>query len=242
MEYIKAVIIDDEWKARENLKGLLERNCSDVEVVAMCSNSDEARAAILFHTPDLLFLDVKMPQEDGFEFLRSIREKNFKIIFVTAHSNFAVEAFEEDAVDYLLKPIHSRRLIKAIEKFNSYNSTQVIEDKRQNLPERIAIPTIEGFELFEKQQLIRLEAQRSSTIAHLLNGKSFVVPRNLKKVECMLDNTSFVRVHRSHLINTMHIQKVIKEDGGFVLLKDGTRIEISRRKRMDLLKLLGITN
>ena len=245
MKSLRTIIVDDERKARENLWRLLEIHCPEVEVLAMCQDVVEAKIAILEKAPDLVFLDIKMPGETGLDLLKSLPRKDFLVVFVTAYSEHAVEAFEEEAVDYLMKPILSARLKKAV--------SRVIERHQQKQPvadlsvvkspqdTKIAIPTGEGLELYDPDDILRFQASGSYTEVHFISGDNLLISRNLKKMEELVNNRKFVRVHHAHLVNLKHIQKYTRKDGGFLILNEGTEVEVSRRKKNELLMLLGNT-
>ncbi len=241
MSDIKAIIIDDEWKAREALSKLINRHCPEVEIVAICENLVEGKVAILERVPDLVFLDIKMPEDNGFDLLRDVPNRQFKVIFVTAYPNFALEAFDEGAIDYLLKPIHSERLIKAIARFKSHG--EVISKAPTPAPPvtvplgKVGLPTEDGLEFFEAEDIYRFRAKGTHTLMYLASGECLNIARNLKKIEDAVAHLGFFRVQNAHLVNLNYIKKIKKIDGGFVVLQDGTEIEVSRRKKTKLLKI-----
>lgn len=246
MKEIKAIIVDDERMARENLHNMLERHCPEIEVVALCENTLQAKASILTENPAVVFLDIKMPNESGLEMLRSLPSKEFAIVFVTAYAEHAIDAFEEAAIDYLLKPIHSNRLKKAVSRVNEwYQAAQsnVNNPSRSEASEfvstKVPLPVADGLELFETATIVRFQAMGSYTQVHFSDGTRMLVSRNLKKIEALVEHRGFVRVHHSHMVNLDHVHKFSREDGGFLILLDGTQVEVSRRRRAELLHMLG---
>ncbi len=249
MPAITAIIVDDERMARENLQRLVEIHCPEVEVVGHCSNVTEAKVAILERDPYLLFLDIKMPGENGLEMLRKLPNRNFAVIFITAHAEYAVDAFAEEAVDYLLKPLHSQRLKDAVARVVRQQQAEKALHTKGELPHRnpskaspkVSLPTSDGIELFDLHSIIRFQAKGSNTIAYMLDDQQLIIPRNLKKIEESLENGPFVRVHHSHLVNVDHIKRYSRTDGGFVIMKDGSEVEVSRRRKGVLLNVLAST-
>jgi len=246
MKPIKAIIVDDERMARQNLHRLVEVHCPEVEVVALCEDAQDAKKTILARSPQLVFLDIKMPDESGLELLKSLPDREFIVIFVTAHAQHALEAFDQAAVDYLLKPIHSSRLKKAVKRvvdLLAHKADLGNVGKGLSTPavshSKIPLPTLEGIELFDLDQIVRFQANGSYSMVYLSSGDKFLVSRNLKKIELLTGKGNFIRVHHAHLVNLLFIKKYSRQDGGFLVLKDGSEVEVSRRKKSELLQLLG---
>lgn len=243
MKTLRAIIVDDEWMARQNLEKMLLRHCPEVEVVALCESVDDARNALSDLQPDLVFLDVKMPGEDGFSIFNDLKERNFTVVFVTAHTEFSLRAFGANAVHYLLKPILSDDLKEAVKRAVKMQYAQDEGGSASGTLTKIALHTTDGLQLVAFDEIVRFEAMATRTKVFFANGESLLLPRNLKKVEMELPkNCNFFRVHHSHLVNLEHVVKYIKADGGFLLLSNGTEIEVSRRRRMELLNHLGKAN
>lgn len=246
MRSLTAIVVDDEEFARENLRALLREYCPDVEVLATCSTIDEARFAILNQQPELLFLDIKMPGGSGFDLIQSMDKRNFEVIFTTAFDEYAIEAFEHHAIGYLLKPILSSKLIASVQKAAQLTGKQqvdyqqlLLDLKQGSSRKRLPMPTAEGFEMIPPGEMLRLKAQGHHTVLYLTKGRERLLVKNLKELEPLLSNLDFFRIHRSHLINLAHVDKVIKEEGGFVVMSDGAELEISRRKRSELMRYLS---
>jgi two-component system LytT family response regulator len=239
---ISTIIIDDEQNARENLNLILKDACPDIEVVALADSADEARVLIAKHNPQLLFLDINMPNEDGFELLDSIENKNFSVIFITAHNQFALKALKAGAIDYIEKPIDIEDLQQAVEKvrvnpaenanvdFNIIKS--LLEDyKSDSKSETIAIPTLSGYEIIKTAEIVHLEADESYTRIFLKNGKKCTSSMTIARYEKVLDKNTFYRIHKSHIINTKHhLKEFNRHEGNVVIMDDGTAIPVARRK------------
>jgi two-component system LytT family response regulator len=240
---ITTIIIDDEQNARENLKLILQDNCPEVQVLALASSADEARKLIEEHKPQLLFLDINMPNEDGFELLDSIEHKNFAVIFITAHNQFALKALKAGAIDYIEKPIDIEDLQEAIAKVknNAVDGVQhldfnliksMLEDyKNDSKTKTIAIPTLSGYEIIKTEDIIHLEADESYTRIFLINGKKCISSMTIARYEKVLDKNTFYRIHKSHIINTRHhLKEFNRHEGNIVIMDDGSSIPVARRK------------
>lgn len=237
---ISAIIIDDELHARSNLKILLEDYCPNVTVVAEAQSANEARELISLHNPNLLFLDINMPGEDGFDLLNSLEDKNFSVIFITAHNQFALKALKAGAIDYLEKPIDIEQLTEAVSKIkvaeNDISDFNTIKKmiqyyQHETTTGTIAIPTLTGYEIIKTSDIVRLEADESYTKIFLADGKKYVSSMTIARYEKVLNENVFFRVHKSHIINTKyHLKEFNRQDGNIAIMDNGTAIPVSRRK------------
>jgi two-component system, LytTR family, response regulator len=248
---IKVIIVDDEEKCRTTLKTLLSMYCPSLEVIEMCNSVSSAMEAFERQMPDLVFLDIEMPSQNGFALFDSIKKPSFAVIFTTAHGHYAIKAIKYSALDYLLKPIHSDELIAAVTKIdeNKSNATHTvipnIEVLLTNLKvkgniAKIAIPTFDGLQMINSSDIIKCTADESYTHITLSNKTKLTVTRILKEYEELLSDLNFFRVHNSCLINLTHVTKYIKGDGGYVVMSDGSSVEVSRRKKIELLSKLAL--
>ncbi|PCI96028.1 MAG: DNA-binding response regulator [Flavobacteriales bacterium] len=247
---INTIIIDDEQNARENLKLILDDFCPDVNVVAQAGSASEARKLIAKHKPNLLFLDINMPNEDGFELLASIEEKNFAVIFITAHNQFALKALKAGAIDYIEKPIDIEDLQEAVAKINvedsgvgnvDYNLIKTIlnEYKNESKSDTIAVPTLNGYEIIKAEDIIHLEADESYTRIFLTDGTKCVSSMTIARYEKVLDTNTFFRVHKSHIINTRHhLKEFNRHDGNIAIMDTGEVIPVARRKLSGFIKAI----
>jgi two-component system, LytTR family, response regulator len=240
---LKAVLVDDEANNIANLKFLLEHDCAGVEIAGTAANATEARTIIAVANPDVVFLDISMPGENGFELLESLPEKKFQVIFVTAHSEFALQAIKASAVDYVLKPVNINDLQAAVEKAKQniqsdnglLQGQQLLSELLQNIksnnaPSKIALPHLGGVTFLETSQIVSLQADSNYTIIHKKDMQKLVVTRTLKDFEDILDNSLFLRVHKSHIINLSAVKEYSTTDGGTVKMEDGNVWGISRRQ------------
>ena len=245
---LRSIIIDDEKRGRETLSNLLKENCPNVEIVATAGSKDEGIAAINKHKPDFIFLDVEMPGGSGFKLLKELGDTKPDIIFVTAFDHYAIKAIKFSALDYILKPINIDELIKAVEKVQEKQRDGLQEQLEMllsnvsitsNYLRNIALPTLEGLELVEIDKILYCEADANYTTLHLLDGVKVLVTRILKEFEELLAESNFVRIHHSYLINLGHLKKYVKGKGGSVIMKDGTELIVSVRKKEVLINKLG---
>lgn len=244
---LRAVLIDDELSNLESLSIELGAYCPDVKICAVCDSPEAGLEAIQAHQPDMVFLDIEMPKINGFDLLRRLPAINFEIIFATAYDKFAIKAFEFNAVDYLLKPVLKDKLIQAVEKVKSkrlktVSSQQLemlinhIQQFQKPLP-NIALPCSDGLEFIPVAEIQYAEADGSYTYIYLSSGRKLMLSRQLKDLEQLLAQHSFLRVHQSYLVNIAHARKYIKGQGGQLLLQNGVSIPVSRAKRKEVVKL-----
>lgn len=249
MHPLKIIIIDDEQRIRSSIKNVLRLHYPSAVVVAEAENVSSAIKVIQEHSPDVILLDIKMPGESGFDLLKKIEPLNFKIIFITAFDQYAIQAFKFTAVDYLLKPVIPHELVSALER-----AERLIQPEHQLLKfsallnnlsninkesKRIILSTHDTIQVVQVPDIIRCEADANYTHFYLVNNRHILVSRNLKEYDEMLSGYGFFRVHNSHLVNLYFIVKLDKKDGGSAVLKDGSVIPVSTRKFGDLLSLLG---
>lgn len=243
---MRAIIIEDELLSRNTLLELLARYCKQIEVIAACKDGVEGREAILRDDPDLVFLDIEMPNMNGFEMLDAINEIDFDIIFTTAYDEFAVKAFKVSAMDYLLKPIDEEELIKAVKRVEAKQRRMLTREhvdilltnikSADNQFEKIAIPSQEGLDFVDVKDILRCEADRNYTTIYTLQGDTFLFSKTLKEFEKFLPPDLFYRPHHSHLINLQQIKKYIRGMGGEIVLNDGTHVPVSRAKKEALMR------
>jgi len=241
---MKAIIVDDEPYCCETIATLLEDN-DEVEIVTECYNGIDALEAIRKYNPGLVFLDVEMPKMNGFEMLQQLPSVNFEIIFTTSYDRYALKAIRFSAIDYLLKPIDEEELKNAVQKVIRRSQKPIAEQleilmqkiHHPSTPVRkIAMPTMEGFQMIMIDSIISCEADSNYTTLHLKSNKKMVVCRNLKDIEEMLEDHSFTRVHRCYVVNLNEVEKFVKGEGGYLIMSDGSSIDVSRNKKELLLK------
>lgn len=238
---MKAIIVDDEERARRSLQTLLAAQCPQVAVVEQCNNVPKAVLAIKQHNPDVVFLDIDMPEFSGFELLHFFDEVNFEIVFVTAHSEYAVQAFEYSAVDYLLKPVRVDKLKSSVEKVKSrlygHNMRQRLEVFQQNFQSdefsRIAVPVSDGLLFVEVSTISQLEAEGAYTHVYLADGSKLMVSKKLKFFEDLLaKRKNFFRIHRSHLINLNHVKKYNRLES-YIEMDSGASMPVSKERKKE---------
>jgi two-component system LytT family response regulator len=245
MTKIKTILVDDEPRGLTSLQKLLQMNCDDVEVISCCGSAAEAKEKIAQLHPQLVFLDIAMPETNGFELLRHLPSINFEIIFITAHSNYMTQAFHFSAVDYLLKPVDDDLLVDAVkrarkrieEKTGGLQIETFLHNVQQrNHPQKIklCIPSLRGFQVVEIHEIIYCEASSNYTNFHFTNRPLICASKPIHEYEELLQDSNFVRIHKSFVVNLEHVKEYIRGEGGSVILTGGNEIEVSRRKK-DLL-------
>ena len=245
---MKAIIIDDEALGRDGLRGLIENYTEGVTVVGMADSVIAGEKLIQEVKPDLVFLDVKMPGEDGFQLFNRIPNPDFETIFVTAHSEYTIRAIRLAALDYLLKPVHIPDLVQAVarakEKQTSQTPTGQYEILHQfmkkDLPERIALSTIDGVEFVQVKEILYCLADGSYTQFKMQDGTKMLLSGSLSEYETMLKDYPFFRIHASSFVNLKHVQKYLKGRGGQVIMADGSYLDVSSRRKKDFLSRLGV--
>lgn len=242
---IKAVLIDDEKNALEVLSWQLATFCPQVQPLALCRNAQDGIAAIKAHQPDLVFLDIEMPKQNGFELIEAFDAPAFNVIFTTAYDQFAVRAFKYAAFDFLLKPIDAEDLKAAVVRFEQKKKAaersqfdMLIRQLRQEQTAKIALPTQDGILFADPEQIIRCESSSNYCWIHFTNQPKLLIAKTLKEIEELLKPFSFYRLHHSHLVNLRHISRYVKADGGYIEMADGSNVAISRQKKEAFIALL----
>jgi len=249
MTELTAVIVDDEQHCRDALSGILERKHKNITLLGMATNVPEGVALLGKVKPKILFLDIEMGNQTGFDLLQTIGPDRPHVIFTTAHEGFAVKAIRFSALDYLLKPVDPDELESAIAKVLKAERTPQTPDQfmalMKNLTQpktserRIALPVADGLEMVDVDNITYCESDSNYTVVHQTDKKRLVISRTLKEFEDILDPERFVRVHHSYLINVKHITKYIRGEGGEVIMSDGTNVAVSRRKKQELMDSLA---
>lgn len=245
---MKAIIIDDEQNSRELTSNLVKEYCPDLDILGLATSVNEGHIAILQHKPDLIFLDVQMQDGTGFDLLNRFTAIDFKIIFVTAHQEFAINAFRRSAVDYLLKPLTPPDIIQALNKVkqslllkdHDTRLKTLLENVAEPLPQKqkIVLKTMDRIYSVYLNEIVRLQSEGSYTEVHLKDRKKIVVSRQLKEFDELLSESGFVRVHQSHLVNMEYIFCFQKSES-FVTMRDESVVPVSVRKRESLLQLIN---
>ena len=246
---LKVLIIEDEPHGRETLKNLLNEYCDDIEIVGLCATVSEGIHGIQTMKPDLVFLDIELHSVTGFEILESVKHFDFEVVFTTAFENYAIRAIKFSALDYLLKPIDIAELREAVSKArtrrkeswqnkNLYNLVKNLRDLNEN-HKTITLSTSEGLEFVDVAEIIKLEANGSYTTFYLKQNKKLLVSKNLKEYENLLIDCKFYRVHHSCVINLNEVEKYVKLDGGYIVLKDGSHASISQKRKEKFLELMN---
>jgi two-component system, LytTR family, response regulator len=247
---LHCIIVDDEPKSLKNLKILVEDFVDNVVVDALCQDVKSGIEAIKTYSPDIVFLDVQMQSETGFDLLSKIEEIDFEVIFVTAYSQFALQAIKFSAIDYLLKPIDLEELKAAVKKVRNKrpgktaDRLKVLNDhlsgtRGMNDAGKIALPTADGLVFVSICDIFYCEASSNYTIFYTGEKKQYIVSRTLKEFEDLLLDHNFFRIHHSYIVNLNVIKKYVKGDGGYVILNNSVSLDVAKRRRSDFLNRLS---
>jgi len=243
---IRAVLVDDEIHNLENLQWKLERFCPEVSVVGTFTDPMAAIDHLRREPADLLFLDIEMPLMTGFDVLEELGPgMPFDVIFVTAHASFGIKAVKFSALDYILKPVHNKELVDAVEKHKARRPDRSAQEApprepgQARRPVKIALASKEIIEFVNPEDIVACEADSNYTIVYLSSGARRVISRTLKDFEEMLVPMGFFRPHLSHLINLAHVREFQRGDGGSIVMSNDLLVPVARNKRSDLLALLG---
>ena len=244
---IRAIHIDDEPHNHRSLARILAETCPQVQLLGQANNAAEGRTLYLQTQPDLIFLDIEMPDQNGFQFLESITPVRAEVIFVTAYDQYALRAIKFAALDYLLKPINATEVQAAVAKvqekllarWGQLQLQQLLENLRnpQQQP-KIALPSIERVDFVEPDQILRCQSENAYTYVHLSDGTKLLITKTLRDFENLLTDHGFLRTHQSHLVNRKYIRSLLKKEGESLQLVDGSVIPISIRQKPEVLAAL----
>jgi len=241
------VIIDDDQLARRGLRRILEQNFKEIQVLGEADSVASGLKLIDEVDPDLVFLDIEMPDGTGFRLLEQLSEVNFKVVFTTSYSDYAITAFKYSAFDYIVKPVlieNVRSTISRINEIPVLNEKQRVEVLKKNLTPgkeedaTIALPEINGFTIVKVKDIVRCEGERNYSRIFFVDGKSVLISRTLLEFDNMLVSHGFFRIHRSHLISLRNVNRYLKTDGGVVEMIDKTQLPVSPKFKEELLNRL----
>ena len=249
---MRVIIVDDEVTSSQVLEELIKHYLPQLQIVAICNKPLEAVSKLATMNPDIVFLDIELPGMTGFDILEKIKNINFEVIFTTAHIQYGIKAIQFSAIDYLLKPINVEELKTAVQRVQDHKAVSNPLEKIRNLFEnvkllnnndpfnRIAFPTSDGLKFIYLDQIMRCMASNNYTHIYLTNNEKILISKSLKDIENILPHTNFCRIHNSHLVNLKYIRKFIKGDVNTLVMNDNTELEVSRRKKDELVKILNL--
>jgi len=249
---IKAVIVDDEQLAIESLQWEIDNFCQEVKVIETFTNPKEAISGINYLKPDLVFLDIEMPEIDGFQLLQLLDNKNFDLIITTAYNQYAIQAFKANAIDYLLKPVDPDELVQAIEKVisrqlnktNTSNIEKILNNIIKSGYERsgkVPLNMNQKIKLIDANQILYCKSDGSYTTVFMKDGEEHLVSKNIKHIEQILPSEMFIRTHKSYIVNLKEIKELIKHGNGEIVLSNERIIPISRSHRKQVFEALNIS-
>ena len=247
---LKALIVDDEFNARNNLKILIDEFCPELKIIGLAESAAEARVIIEKEKPDVVFLDIAMPKEDGFSLLKSYVDRTFSVVFTTAYNEYALKAFKENAIDYLEKPISIDDLQKAVQKVMKVHGSneqitpaelsELVDEAMEDKNDRISVPTRDGYVIIRNTDIVHLEASDNYTMIYLIDGSRHLSSKNIKVYEENLNQEVFFRTHKSHIINVEHhLKEFSRSEGNMAVLTNGINVPIARRKMSNFLSRIN---
>jgi two-component system LytT family response regulator len=244
---MNVIIVDDEVPVRNSIGKMLNDNFSKINILSSAGSIEEAYKAIIKYKPELVFLDIELPDGTGFDLLEKFSPVSFKVIFITGHQEYALGAIKVSALDYILKPVDEGELIEAVTKASEIINREEEDMKLRALSEnikgrkalkRIILRTAEALQLISVSEIIRAEADSNYTHFYLEGGRHIIVSRTIREFESLLAGSGFSRVHQSHLVNLNYVDKFLKKDGGSIQLKNGAVIPVSPNLKKKVLKSL----
>ena len=243
---IKFAIIDDEPQSRKTLQVLLSDYCPQVEIIGEADGVLAGFKLLQNIEVDAIFLDVQMGDGTGFDLLNKFPNPSFQVIFTTAFDDFAIKAFRYNAIDYLLKPIDIDELLQGVEKISPAEKQSKKDERLINLLEsnktgrfeKIALSSSEGLHFLELKDIVRLESDANYTTFHLVSNEKITVAKTLKNFDQLLSDEVFFRSHQSHIVNLSFVKKILREDGGYLLMEGNSKIPIARSKKEEFLSMV----
>jgi len=239
---LKAIIIEDEEQSRLSLQSLINDFCDGIEVVDAVNSVMTGVKSINQHSPDVIFLDIQMPNQNGFELLEYYPDPDFEIVFTTAYSQYAIKAFDLSAADYMLKPIGIKSLRKTVKKVIekrdlalTKKKIDVLKENLNNLEQKLALPIKDGYSFIDLKDLVRCEAQSNYTMFFMANGEKILVSKTLKLYDKILIEFNFIRINRSQLVNMNHIRRYGRQKTPVLIMSDGSSLIVSEGKKEDFL-------
>lgn len=244
---LKAIIIDDEYSAIESLKWELDTYCKEINIIDSFTNPIEAISAVNYLKPDLVFLDIEMPEMDGFQLLSELNYKKFALIITTAYNHYAIQAIKENAVDYLLKPIDTDELKKAVQRAKA----RIVEPgqwetllkslvQEPDHIEKVPLALADKIIMVDKNDIVYCSSDGNYTHVFLNDGREYLLSKTIKVVEGLLDGGQFIRIHKKYMVNSNHIKEYTRGDGGYVVLNNDKVLPVSRMHKENLLRSLRI--
>jgi len=245
---IRAILIDDEQECLNALEFDIRNHCPEVDIVQICQGGKNGIKAIHKHKPDMVFLDIDMPMISGFDLLEMVGDIDFSVVFTTAYDKYALKAFRISATDYLLKPIDKDELKLAINKVKEKQALKSPNDQVSFLlgqlkaldndnVKKIALPTFDGTEFINLKDIIYCQSDGAYSYVHFVDGSKLYISKTLRYLEEALCDYHFFRSHKSYIVNTDHLKKFVKSEGGYLILSNDKQIKVSRSKKEEIVNL-----
>ncbi|GMQ30402.1 LytTR family DNA-binding domain-containing protein [Algoriphagus confluentis] len=241
---MKATIIDDQSHIRENLKLLLKEFAPEVEVIAEADGVKSGLECLKKYKPELVFLDIEMADGTGFDLLNLVKDRSFRVIFVTGHEGYAIRAFRVAAIDYLLKPVDPDDLVEAVAKaknqkpIEDFQVEEAMNAQKEEKVRQLVLSDADSVYRVQVEDILRCQSEDNYTRFFLSDGRKLLISKTLKEFAELLEKSGFFRCHQSHLINLAYFDHLDKRDGGTIFLKDGSTVPLATRKKDQLLQAL----
>jgi two-component system, LytTR family, response regulator len=241
---IRAILIDDEPASLNALQLKIKKVSTDIEIIKTFYSAKEALIHLEELVPDVIFLDVEMPEMDGFSFLKALPDRQFEVIITTAHDEYAISAVRQSAIDFLLKPVSLTELSEATERLKLKLAAKTKTEKTSFFKlnaqfDKIPVPSMRGLVFVSIKEILYLMSEGNYTTIFLENKQKIVSSRSLGDYETILENLHFFRIHNSYVINLAHLREYVKGEGGNVVLTEGTELDVAKRKKKELLAIIG---
>ncbi len=233
---LTAFLIDDDTGFQIHLKELLAKDHADVKIAGIFNRAEDAVIALKQNPADVVFLDVEMPGLTGVELLEHFEQRSFAVVFTTSHDKYALNAIKKEATDYLLKPINRIELAKALDKVRAGLLSKKLKPLVTN--PKIPLHSAEGITLVEIRNIVHCEADNNYTTFFMADGKKLVITKGISEVETQLQPHGFFKPHKSYVVNLQHVAKVMKTDGGFIVMNNGAEIPIARARKEELMQVI----
>ncbi len=243
---VNAVIIDDEAHLREMISNMLVDSFPEINIAGEADSVSSGIEIIEKTSPDLIFLDIEIKEGEGFDILKKVKNRSFKIIFITAFNDFAIKAIKFSAIDYILKPIDQNEFVSAVKRALAEIEKPILQKQIENFfdnfhslqNKKLVLRTSENIHIVNVNDIVRCESDNSYTTFFINDGEKVMVSKSIKEYTELLNEYGFIRPHQSHLVNLNFVSRLDKTDGGFLIMKDGNEIPVSTRRKQNLLQIL----
>ncbi len=241
---IRTLIIEDETNAQELLSSIIAEYCPELILLGTASNIDEGYALIESQKPDLVFLDIQLGEDRGFDILDRLMHRDFKLVITTAYDQYAMEGFKYEAVDYILKPYSPTSIVSAVQRVKRYKgdeyvfsrlSNMIKSDSAESYHKKLQVSTTEGIHILDYDDIIKVEANKAYCQIHRADGTKLLVSKSIGSLEKKLPPQFFFRVHSGHIVHLRYVKQICNQDGGYIVMTDDSQVPIARRRKQEFM-------